>query len=409
MALSIANEVLNLKKYKRIAIMGGTFDPIHYGHLVTAEAVRNEFNVELVLFIPTGSQPYKESSSASHREHRYLMTVIATAANEYFAVSRIEIDREGSTYTIDTINELTSLCKKNTEIFFITGADAVLQILSWKGAKELLTKCSFIAVTRPGYNRESLFEHALELKNKYAGKLHFLEVPALAISSTDIRSRVRTDKPIKYLLPDEVEKYIIKQGLYKSGIFSVDIQDVKKQVRKRLSEKRYIHTLGVVGEAVKLAEFYGADVEKAYLAALLHDIAKELPNKTKLSKSKAAGIKIDNIMNEQPDLLHSFLGAELAKSDFKINDSEILDAIRFHTFGKAGMTLLEKIIYLADVIEPNREIYEGLGKIRSLAFDDINKAVYTAMDTTISYVKSKNRSVYYLGQEALSYYEDLSK
>ncbi|MBC8543189.1 nicotinate-nucleotide adenylyltransferase [Bianquea renquensis] len=198
----------------KIAVMGGTFDPIHYGHLVTAEAVRHQYDIGQVLFVPTGHPPHKKQSEVTHPEDRYLMTMLATETNPAFYVSRIEIERTGFTYTVDTIEELKGIYPANTEIFFITGADAFHEILTWKNAEHLLSSCTFVAATRPGYHRKELSERVEKLGKDFGDHLHFLEVPALSISSSDIRQRVREDRPIKYLLPESVENYIYKHALY---------------------------------------------------------------------------------------------------------------------------------------------------------------------------------------------------
>lgn len=199
---------------KSLAIMGGTFDPIHYGHLVTAEAVRHEFNIDQVLFMPTGQPPHKSRENITHSEHRYLMTVLATATNPSFNVSRLEIDRKGITYTIDTIKDLIKIYGTDIELYFITGADALSHILTWKDSEDLLKMCTFVAVTRPEYHKEELIERIELIRNDYQSKIHFLEVPALSISSTNIRDRIKKGMPIKYLLPESVENYIYKFKLY---------------------------------------------------------------------------------------------------------------------------------------------------------------------------------------------------
>jgi nicotinate-nucleotide adenylyltransferase len=190
--------------------MGGTFDPIHYGHLVTAEEALVQFNLDRVVFMPTGEPARKTHQQVTPAEHRYLMTVIATASNPDFTVSRLEIDRPGVTYTVDTIMQLRSMHGPDTELFFITGADAVLDIVTWKDSERLADACTFIAATRPGYDLAPLGERA------GAGHLVVepMEVPALAISSTDIRSRLASRRPVRYLLPEEVAAYIRKNGLY---------------------------------------------------------------------------------------------------------------------------------------------------------------------------------------------------
>ena len=199
----------------RIGIMGGTFDPIHYGHLAAAEAARVEFGLCKVIFMPVGNPPHKQSQKISDAEHRYRMTALATSSNSGFEVSRLEVDKAGITYTFDTMEELRSIYGEAPEIYFITGADAVLELLTWYKIGELLTLCKFIAVTRPGFDIWKLEQKIAEITSKYDGEIICLEVPLLEISSTDIRERIRSGKPVKYLLPEEVEAYIHKNGLYK--------------------------------------------------------------------------------------------------------------------------------------------------------------------------------------------------
>jgi nicotinate-nucleotide adenylyltransferase len=196
--------------------MGGTFDPIHYGHLVTAEEALVQFNLDRVIFMPTGRPVAKREGEVSDPEHRYLMTVIATAANPDFEVSRQEIDRPGPTFTVDTMTELRGIHGPSAELYFITGADAVWEILSWKDAARLADLTRLIAATRPGYDL-SRFESAHAESAQRIPDVEFMEVPALAISSTDIRRRVGQRRPIRYLLPEAVSAYIAKNRLYREG------------------------------------------------------------------------------------------------------------------------------------------------------------------------------------------------
>jgi len=185
--------------------MGGTFDPIHHGHLVAASEVQSLFELDEVVFVPTGQPWQKADRQVSNAEDRYLMTVVATASNPRFTVSRVDIDRDGPTYTIDTLRDLRTQ-HPEAELFFITGADALAQILSWKDAEELFELAQFIGVTRPGY---VLTEDGLP-----ADRVHLQEVPAMAISSTDCRDRVSDGEPVWYLVPDGVVQYINKHQLY---------------------------------------------------------------------------------------------------------------------------------------------------------------------------------------------------
>ena len=196
---------------KRLGVMGGTFDPIHYGHLVTAEEALNQFGLDGVIFVPTGQPWMKEHEVVSPPEDRYLMTVIATASNPLFRVSRMEVDREGPTYTVDTLRGLKAELGGDADLFFVTGADAVLEIFQWKQNDELFALAHFIAATRPGYDIAA-FEAREPQHNP---DITVMNIPALAISSTDIRSRVAAARPIRYLVPEGVKSYIEKAGLYR--------------------------------------------------------------------------------------------------------------------------------------------------------------------------------------------------
>ncbi|RWZ84267.1 nicotinate-nucleotide adenylyltransferase [Glutamicibacter sp. HZAU] len=187
----------------RLGVMGGTFDPIHNGHLVAASEVAAEYDLDEVVFVPTGQPWQKADRQVTGAEHRYLMTVIATASNPRFTVSRVDIDREGATYTRDTLLDLRAL-RPDAELFFITGADAMSQIMSWRDIDQVFDLAHFVGVSRPGYVIADLGRDNVSQ----------LEIPALAISSTDCRERVAADKPVWYLVPDGVVQYIAKYGLY---------------------------------------------------------------------------------------------------------------------------------------------------------------------------------------------------
>lgn len=193
--------------YPRLGIMGGTFDPIHHGHLVAASEVADLFSLDRVLFVPTGQPWQKKNRSVTPAEDRYLMTTIATASNPRFSVSRVDIDRGGPTYTVDTLHDLHERYP-NAELFFITGADAVARMATWCDCTEMMSLATFVAVTRPGYSLEKM-----EL-GPLGDSVTMVEVPAMAISSTNIRARARANRPIWYLVPDGVVQYIAKEKLY---------------------------------------------------------------------------------------------------------------------------------------------------------------------------------------------------
>lgn len=191
---------------RRIGVMGGTFDPIHHGHLVAASEVAHIFALDEVIFVPTGEPYQKHSREVSPAEDRYLMTVIATASNPRFNVSRVDIDRPGPTYTIDTLRDLHAKAGPQAELYFITGADALANILTWHDVDELFRLAHFVGCTRPG--------HRLSEAGVPDGQVSLVEVPALAISSTECRARVEAEEPVWYLVPDGVVQYIAKRGLY---------------------------------------------------------------------------------------------------------------------------------------------------------------------------------------------------
>ena len=392
----------------KLAIMGGKLDPIHIGHLVTAEEVRHEFDVDEVIFVPTGHPPHKSHINMTTSEHRYLMTVLATAANASFKVSRMEIEREGVTYTIDTIKELKRIYGEHVQLYFITGADAIHKILSWKDSAELLKMCEFVAVTRPGYNKEELIKQIEDLNRTYATNINFLEVPALAISSSNIRSRMGKGKPIKYLVPQEVENYIKKYNLYHYEIYLTEEEKEKMYdyVASRLSPKRYAHTRGVVEMALEYAKLNGEDCNETFIAALFHDIAKELSPAESLRLCELYGIELDDFEKTHLHLAHGKIGAAILEHEWGINKPNIINSIKYHTVGRLNMSNLEKIIYLADMTEEGRSSYKGKEQIKHLAQYNLDHAMYKAICSSFNYVTNiLKQEVHPITYDLLAYYK----
>lgn len=199
-------------KKMKIGLMGGTFDPIHNGHLVLAEQVRTRFQMDKIIFIPAGIPPHKDMVVS--KEHRYEMTRLAIEDNEFFEISTMELDQENVTYTIDTVKKMKEVYGDSTEVFFITGADAMIDLPNWKNFEELLTLCKFIGSTRPGIEESDLAGQINAIVKEYKADITITQVPALSISSTDIRRRVKYNLSIKYLLPSKTEKYIYDNCLY---------------------------------------------------------------------------------------------------------------------------------------------------------------------------------------------------
>jgi nicotinate-nucleotide adenylyltransferase len=237
------------------------------------------------------------------------------------------------------------------------------------------------------------------LRGKYSADISLLEIPGMEISSSDIRQRIASGTSVRYMLPQAVADYARRHRLYRKEPFS--FLECKNILSSRLSERRFTHTMGVVRSAEELAEHYGADKEKARMAALLHDCAKEYSEDKKRALCAQWGIPIDDVLDVQISITHSLLSAESAMRDYGISDGEILQAIRFHTTGSGHMTLLDKIVMLADFIEDTREQYEGLKEIRALAYKDINKALRVGIKETIRLNERLRRPVHRWSRDAL--------
>jgi nicotinate-nucleotide adenylyltransferase len=367
--------------------MGGTFDPIHFGHLRAAEQAREAFGADSVIFIPSALPAYKPTPEAC-AEDRFNMCVLATESNPHFEVSKMELERGGETFTIDTAEQLKKMYPE-AEIAFIIGADSLETLHEWHRANELFEKCSFVAVSRPGF---------ILPQNTCPPHVTIIDGAAFDISSSGIRKRICFGKSVRYLLPESVERYIEKKSLYK---LNIDI--ILSKAKEKLSKKRFIHTLGVVEEAAKLARIFGADEQKAKTAAALHDYARRHSTDKLIALCGKYGIKTDKIMLDKPVLLHAHVSAAEATSKFNITDEEIISAIKYHTTGKSNMSLLDKIIYVADMTEKNRENYKGLDELRMLSYNDIDAATEFALKLSIEFTEIKNEPVHPLSIEALNH------
>ncbi|MCX7745670.1 MAG: nicotinate-nucleotide adenylyltransferase [Clostridia bacterium] len=204
-----------MKKYERIGISGGTFDPIHCGHLIMAEEIRQKFNLDRVIFIPTGMPPHKVTAKVTEAEHRFSMVFDAIRSNPFFKALRTEIDRKGYTYTVDTLLQLRAIFGTEVKMFFITGADVVGDLLNWKDYEKVFSLCEFIAAFRPGNKRDGFIKQIEYINNNYHTHIHTADVPLIDISSTLVRERIRNNQSIKYLVPECVEKYILDNRLYR--------------------------------------------------------------------------------------------------------------------------------------------------------------------------------------------------
>lgn len=211
-------KVVTMENRKRkIGISGGTFDPIHYGHLIVAEEIRESMALDKVIFIPSGDPPHKAGKGVTEVEHRFNMVKLAIETNPHFEASSIEIEREGYSYTADTLSQLKQIYGEETSLFFMTGADVIPQLVNWRNFERLFSLCEFVAVLRPGFARQALLSEIDYLKKNYKAIIHVEDTPLIGISSTIIREHVKKNKSIKYLVPEKVELYIKENNLYKQG------------------------------------------------------------------------------------------------------------------------------------------------------------------------------------------------
>jgi len=397
-----------LDRCKSIAVLGGTFDPIHNGHLAIAQAVHEEIKPQRVLFVPCGQPGHKQSQRVSHAKHRYHMTALAMCEHPAFDITQIELNRPGISYTIDTARALAAHCPEGAEISFIIGTDALEGILKWKDADELLKTCSFIVVPRPGHDSDKAKLLIDSLAQSHGTTFKWVDAPQLDISSTEVRRRFDIGQPVDGLIPKWVEDYALCHGLYRTpfniwapAVREARFEEAKDKLRVRLSTSRFTHTIGVIEEAERLATHYEVNVEKARWAALLHDAAKEYSSHKKRALCKLWRIELDEVLAVNIDLTHGLLGAESARRDFMIDDEAILQAIRYHTTGHKNMTLLDKIIMLADYTEPYRANWGPIKEMRELSLTNINQALILGTKATIQEAKDNKEPIHEWSYHAL--------
>ena len=423
---------------KRIGIMGGTFDPIHLGHLILAEQAMIQFDLDQVLFMPSSQPPHKSDRKVLDARHRQAMVLLAIRDNDRFSYSDLELCRTGYTYTSDTLRELNSLYPDST-IYFIMGADSLFAVDSWHEPQEIFNRAVILSANRMDLPEERLQSQIRYLEERFHGSVGLIRMPDIAISSRDIRKKCMEGLPIRYYVPEAVRNYIEEHGLYRPET-SAEPEDsslpgseqphdcakasetadtkeehamkpdrlaIKEKMRHKLGIGRYEHTLGVAYTAACLAMRYGADSEAAEIGGLLHDCAKQYDNETLLKKCRKYELPVTEAEVKNPSLLHAKVGAYLAEHKYDVSDPAILSAIRFHTTGKPDMTLLEKILYVADYIEPRRFKAPNLEKIRGLAFQDLDEAVYEIMSDTLDYLSERPESIDETTKAACAFYRAL--
>ena len=336
-----------------IGVLGGTFDPIHVGHLLLAEAARLQAGFSRVLFMPAHIQPFKQGVEMSSDDDRLRMLRLAVADNPYFSVTTIETDKGGISYTIDSLRALREEhC--GADIGFIIGTDMFLNIEKWKDADDLIREFGFAVGMRPGYKHDEAVALADRLKKSHGAKITFVDNPPIELSSTEIRERITKGDSVRYRVPESVRRYLL--------------------VREKVGTERFEHTKRVMDLAAELAGRFGADKEKTALAALLHDF----------SKDPAKGL--------ENDVSHGRMAADAAREEFGVEDEDVLNAICYHTTGRAGMSRLEQIIFLSDTVEPGRT-YDSIARLRETCLEDLGQGTKTVLVELKKYLQRKGIAV----------------
>ncbi len=383
---------------EKIGIFGGTFDPVHLGHVAAAKAASDKLGLTKLIFIPAAVPPHKElPPEAASGEMRLEMLRLALKNIENAEVSDIEIKRGGTSYTDETVRTFKEK-HPNAELWLIMGGDMLECFEKWNNFDWLKRNVYVCALSRRA-DTERLKAAAAELRKKYGINVVLAENDALEISSSELREMLKNRDGLRYLDP-EVYAYIIKNRLFGSR---AEFGWLRERAGEMLDPKRVPHVLGCEEEAAALSFRWGADVEDARCAAILHDLTKKLSLEEQLILCEKYGIIIDIVERREVKLLHSVTGAAMAEHEFGM-PSEVCSAIRWHTTGKAGMSLLEKIIYISDYIEPTRT-FDGVEKLRALAYSDLDSAMLEGLSMTVAEITERGKTPHQNTLLAIEYFK----
>ncbi len=372
---------------KKVALFGGTFDPIHRGHVDMALVLADALALDEVRLMPTFVPPHKVKNEMASADDRLAMCRLAVADYPRLTVSDMEIMRGGASFTVDTLEALTA-GEPDTQWYLITGADMFCTLRTWVRFADIARLATLCTVPRDGTDTAAVAVYAAELMEAGA-RCYVHPMPVAPISSTTVRRRLAADASVDGLVPPAVAQYIRQRGLYRTaeGLEATNrMEQYKAIIRARLGDYRYHHSLCVADEAARLAAVYGADATTAYIAGLLHDILKDTDSKTQLQMLADFGILLDDVEKQVPKLWHARVGAAFLEHVLQIDNREILDAVRYHTTGRAGMSLLEKIVFVADFTSADRD-YPDVDEVRrrtAISLEDtmIYALAYTIRDLT---------------------------
>ena len=389
----------------KIGVYGGTFNPPHLGHLTAARAVYELLGLDLLLLIPAGLPPHKELPAGSPTpEQRLEMTRLAgeqLGLGDKVRTLDIELERGGRSFTSDTLAQLKAQYP-DSELWLLMGTDMFLTLQAWHEPEKILSLAGIAAFGRTEEDTEELFSAQREYlyKTYPQARIFTLTIPGVIdVSSTELREKLAKGEGGNLLAP-AVYGYILREGLYNTGadLKRLPISRLRPVALSYLKHKRIPHVLGTEQEAIRLAERYGTDVEKARVAALLHDCTKKLDMPAQLALCGQYGIALDELEQRALKLLHSKTGAAIARDVFGVDD-EVYSAIWYHTTGHANMTKLEKIIYLADYIEPSRD-FPGVDTLRKVCYEDLDKGLLLGLEMTIEEMTAMGNPVHRATVEA---------
>lgn len=390
---------------EKIGIYGGTFNPPHLGHLRALRGFAAALQLDRVLMIPDGSPPHKELAADSPSpEERLRLCRLAAAELPFAEVSDLELRREGKSYTAETVRELRRRYPES-ELWLLMGTDMFLSFDHWREPEVIAANCGIAMAHRrssPPEEQTALRVQKARLELRCHARIRVLENDILEVSSSSVR-KLLLYRAGSSLLPCAVFREILDKGLYRTGglLKNLPFVRLKEESLLRHKEKRRAHAIGCCETAQALARRWGEDPETAARAGILHDVTKLLSGSEQLILCEEYGILVDDFSRENPSLLHAVTGAAVAQRLFGESET-VCNAIRWHTTGRAGMTMLQKIIYLADMIEPTRD-YPGVEELRQLAMEDLNKAICCSLESTIAYVKERALPLHPDSLRALAY------
>ena len=382
----------------KIAIYGGSFNPPHIGHVAAARSVYEQLMPDKFLIIPTNVSPHKAMDDNSPEPYERLeMCRLAFGDIPGVEISDMEMRREGKSYTATTVELLREEYPED-EICLVMGTDMFLSFRTWYRYQYLLENVTLAVLSREAYDTYEIEQFKAELERENSARVEIVPHQVLPMSSTEIRERMRLGLGSD-LVPDEVYSCIIKNGYYDS---KPELSWLREKVMPYLSERRVAHCAGCESQAVLLAMHWGEDPDTAAIAGILHDITKSLDKDKQLILCEKYGIILDDYEKQVPALLHARTGAELAKELFGISE-EIYEAIRWHTTGKPDMSALEKIIYLADFTEPNRD-FEGVEVLRDLCFENLDEAMALGLSMSLGEIRARGEEPFKDTFEAYTWY-----